>query len=121
MNFSAPTRYRLAGWSLLAMGGLAVLHAELEWVPAWPAGACGWITAALLWGRVGRTHRLLVGIITAIGSLALAIAWWRSGALPPAQAISQNHTLLTMIVLLQLDISVFSESGSAWTLGAPRR
>ncbi len=80
------------------MGFLAVLHAALESFPAWPAGACGWITAALLWDRISRTHRLLVGIITAIGGGALAMAWWRSGALPLAQAISQNHTLLTMLV-----------------------
>jgi len=90
-------RDRIAGWLLVGMGALAMLHAGFGTIPAWWSGIAAWLAAALLVHRISGIHRMVVAAITGIGALGLMVGWALTDTLPWSQAISQNHTLLTML------------------------
>lgn len=80
------------------MMALAVAHEVWKPLPLWPAGTVGWLAAILLWQHLIPRQRLPVALLLAIGGLGLA---WGAARRQPGlvlQALSQNSSLIAMLV-----------------------
>ena len=95
---SARLRDAAAASLLVVMAALAVLNGVGTPLPAWPAGVAAWGAAILLWPKLDRRQRRLVGLLIAIGVLALCWSTVRGAPAYWLGALTQNNALLGMLV-----------------------
>lgn len=90
-------RRQVAGGLLVVMIAFAVLHGVAVQVPAWPAGAAGWLAAVLLGPDLTRGQRFQVGVLIVLGVAALAGSDQLGVRIEWVDVVDQNHGLLAML------------------------
>ncbi len=95
---SVETRSQIAGWLLLAMLCLSLLHAYLPAFPAQIAGLCSWLAGALLWPLAGRTQKTQALLLAGTGLALMLWAGLHDGVqIDYARLLTQNLSLISML------------------------
>ncbi len=99
MRHTAPGAGRrvAAGWLLLAMLVLSVIHGIGGGASIWLAGAAAWTAAMLLWPRIPLKQQAQIVLILILGLVLGAIGEWRGASVSLVQALGQNQTILAML------------------------
>lgn len=117
---SARLRDAAAAVLLVAMAVLAVLNGVGSGLPAWPAGVAAWGAAILLWPKLDGRQRRLVGLLIAIGVLALGWSAFHGAPTYWLGALTQNNALLGMLVGVSF-LQLLSLAGATEVLPKGRR
>jgi len=62
------------------------------------AGIFGWFAVVFLLSQIGKSQRLLIGILLFLGVLLMMVVWSKGGSFAITDALSRNAGLLTMIM-----------------------